>query len=92
MSALFETFDGADTVFRHCDSDHPHKYVSLLWPLLNDKCLGIDDIGWGRQDARGQKKRAGEGRHGQRGEKMEEEKEGRGTQEGEREKKHNLHP
>ena len=34
----------------------------------------------------------GEGRHGQRGEKMEEEKEGRGTREGEREKRHSLHP
>ena len=38
---------------RHCVSDHPDKYVSLLWPLLNDKCPGIIDIGRGRQDASG---------------------------------------
>ena len=40
----------------------------------------------------GRRTRAGERRHRQRGEKMEEEKEGRGTKGGEREKRHNLHP
>ena len=30
-----KTFDGADTVVRHCVTVHPDKYVSLLWPLLN---------------------------------------------------------
>ena len=40
----------------------------------------------------GWRKREGEGRHGQRGEKMEEEREGRGKKGGEREKRHNLHP
>ena len=40
----------------------------------------------------GQRKREGEGRHGQWGIKIEEEREGRGTKVGEREKKHNLHP
>ena len=25
-----KTFDGADAVVRHCVSDHPDKYVSLL--------------------------------------------------------------
>ena len=79
-----KTFDGADAVVRHCVSDHPDKYVSLLWPLLNDKCSGINDIGRGRKDARGRRKREGEGRHGQKGEKMEEEREGRGTKGGER--------
>ena len=53
MSALLKTFGGADAVVRHCVSDHPDKYVSLLWPLLNDKFPGINDIGRGRQDARG---------------------------------------
>ena len=38
------TFDGADAVVKHCVSDHPDKYVSLLWPLLNAKCPGINDI------------------------------------------------
>ena len=92
MSALLKTFGGADAVVRHCVSDHPDKYVSLLWPLLNDKFPGINDIGRGRQDARGRRKREGEGRHGLRGEKMEEEREGRGTKEGEREKRLSLHP
>ena len=53
------------------------------------KYPGINDIGQGRQDARGTEK---EGRHGQRGKKMEEEREGRGTKGWEREKRHNLHP
>ena len=87
-----KTFDGADVVVRHYVSDHPDKYVSLLWPLLNNKCPAINDIIRGRQDARGQRKGAGAGRHGQRGEKMEEEREGSGTKGGEREKRHNLHP
>ena len=56
-----KTFDGADAVVRHCVSDHPDKYVSLLWPLLNDKCRGINDIGRGRQDARGTEKEGGRG-------------------------------
>ena len=47
-----KTFDGAEAVVRHCVSDHPDKYASLLWPLLTDKCPGINDIGRGRQDAR----------------------------------------
>ena len=86
-----KTFDGADAVVRHCVSDHPDKYVSLLWPLLNDKCPGINDIERGRQGARGTEKDGGRGET-QRGEKMEEEREGRGTKGGEREKRHNLHP
>ena len=53
MSALLKTFGGADAVVRHCVSDHPDKYVSLLWPLLNDKFPGIHNIGRGRQDAGG---------------------------------------
>ena len=73
-----KTFGGADAVVRHFVSDRPDKYVSLLWPLLNDKFPGINDIGRGRQDARGTEKEGGKGRHGQRGEKMEEEREGRG--------------
>ena len=56
-----KTFDGADAVVRHCVSDHPDKYVSLLWPLLNDKCPGINDIGRGRQDGRGTEKEGGRG-------------------------------
>ena len=40
----------------------------------------------------GRRKREGEGKHGQRGEKMDEEREGRGTKGGEREKRHSLHP
>ena len=88
-----KTFSGADAVVRHCVSDHPDKYVSLLWPLLDDKFPGINDIGRDRQDASGgRRKREGEGRHGQRGEKMEEEREGRGTKGGERAKGHSLHP
>ena len=51
-----KTFGGADAVVRHCVSDHPDKYVSLLWPLSNDKFPGINDIGRGRQDARGAEK------------------------------------
>ena len=54
-------FDGADAVVSHCVSDHPDKYVSLLWPLLNDKCPGINDIGRRRQDARGAEKEGGRG-------------------------------
>ena len=54
-----KTFVGADAVVRHCVSDHPDKYVSLLWPLLNDRCPGINDIGRGRQDARGTEKEGG---------------------------------
>ena len=61
MSALLKTFGGADAVVRHCVSDHPDKYVSLLWPLLNDKLPGINDIGRGRQDARGTEKEGGRG-------------------------------
>ena len=56
-----KTFDGADAVVRHCVSDHPDKYVSLLWLLLNDKRPGINDIGRGRQDARGTEKEGGKG-------------------------------
>ena len=52
-------FDGADGVVRHCVSDHPDKYVSLLWPLLNDKCPGIYGIGRGHEDARGTEKEGG---------------------------------
>ena len=70
-----KTFDGADAIVRHCVSDHPDEYVSLLWPLLNDKCPGINDIERSRQDAR-ETVKEGEGRHGQRGEKMEKEREG----------------
>ena len=54
-----KTFGGADAVVRHCVSDPPDKYVSLLWPLLNDKFPGINDIGRGRQDARGTEKEGG---------------------------------
>ena len=56
-----KTFDGADAFVRHCVSDHPDKYVSLLWPLLNDKCPGINDIGRCRKDARGAEKEGGSG-------------------------------
>ena len=56
-----ETFYGADGVVRHSVSDHPDKYVSLLWPLLNDKCPGINYIGQGRQDVRGTEKEGGRG-------------------------------
>ena len=58
MSVLF---GGADAVVRHCVSDQPDKYVNLLWPLLNDKFPGINDIGRGRQDARGTEKEGGRG-------------------------------
>ena len=68
MSAL-KTFGGADAVVRHCVSDHPDKYVSLLWPLLNDEFPGINDIGRGRQDARGTEKEGGERADTDRGEK-----------------------
>ena len=61
MSALLKTFDGADAVVRHCVSDHPDKYVSLLWPLLNDEFPGINDIGRGHQDARRTEKEGGGG-------------------------------
>ena len=57
-----KTFGGADAAVRHCVADHSDNYVSLLWPLLNDKCPRINDIGRGRQDARGTEK---EGRRGQ---------------------------
>ena len=87
-----KTFDGADAVVRHCISDHPDKYVSLLWPLLNDKCPGINDIGRGHQDARRTEKEGGRGETRTEGEKMEEERDGRGTKGGEREKRHSLHP
>ena len=53
MSALLKTFGGADAVVRHCVSDHPEKYVTLLW--------GINDIGRGRHDARGTEKEGGRG-------------------------------
>ena len=56
-----KTFDCADAVVRYCVSDHPDKYVSFLWPLLNDKCPGINDIGRGRQDSRGTEKEGGRG-------------------------------
>ena len=56
-----KTFDGADAGVRHCVSDYPDKYISLLWPLLNDKCPGINDIGRDRQDARGTEKEEGRG-------------------------------
>ena len=62
-----KTFDGADAVIRHCVSDHPDKYASLLWPLLNDKCPGINDIGRGRQGARGDGERGRERRDMDRG-------------------------
>ena len=81
MSALFEDFDGADAVVRHCVSDHPDKYVSLLWPLLNDKCPGINDIGQGRQDVRGKEKEGG------RGEAWTEGRKDRGRKGGERDKR-----
>ena len=61
MSALLKTFGGADAVVRHRVSDHPDKYVSLLWPLLNDKFPGINDIGRGCQDSRGTEKEGGRG-------------------------------
>ena len=61
MSALLKTFGGADGVVRHCVSDHPDKYVSLLWRLLNDKIPGIIEIGRGRQIARGTEKEGGRG-------------------------------
>ena len=64
-----KTFDGADAVVRHCVSDHPDKYVSLLWPLLNDKCPGINDVGRGRQDARGTEKEGGRGQTRTKGRK-----------------------
>ena len=82
-----KTFDCADAIVRHCVSDHPDKYVSLQWPLLNDKFPGINDIGRGRQDARGTEKEGGRGETRTEGRKME----GRGTKGGEREKRHNLH-
>ena len=56
-----KTFGGADAVVRHCVSDHSDKYVSLLWPLLNDKFPGINDIGRGLQDASGTEKEGGRG-------------------------------
>ena len=56
-----KTFDGADAVHQALCPDHPDKYVSLLWLLLNDKCTGINDIGRGRQDARGTEKEGGSG-------------------------------
>ena len=87
-----KTFDGADAVVRHCVSDHPDKYVSLLWSLLNDKCPGIIGIGRGRQDARGTEKEGGRGETWVEGRKDGEKREGRGTKGGEREKRHNLHP
>ena len=74
-----KTFDCTDAVVKHCVSDHPDKYFSLLWSLLNDKCPGINDIGRGRQDARGTEKEGGRGekiwRKKRRGEGQ---KEGRG--------------
>ena len=51
-----KTFGGADAVVKYSD-----KYVSLLWPLLNDKFPGINDIGRGLQDARGTEKEGGRG-------------------------------
>ena len=81
-----KTFGGADAVVRHCVSDHPDKCVSLLWPLLNDKFPGINDIGRGRQDARGTEKEGGRGQT-----RTEGRKDG-GIKGGERDKRHNMHP
>ena len=90
MSALF---DGADAFVRYCVSDHPDKYVSLLWPLLNDKCPEINGIGRGRQDARGDGERGRERGDTARGEKrMRKKGRGEGQMEGRGEKRHNLHP
>ena len=86
MSALLKTFGGADAIVRHCVSDQPDKYVSLLWLLLNDKFPGINYIGQGRQDARGTEKEGGRGQT-----RTEGRKDG-GRKGGEREKRHSLHP
>ena len=86
MSALLKTFGGADAVVRHCVSDQPDKYVSLLWPLLNDKFPGINDIGRSHQDARETEKEGGRGQTRTGGIKD-------GGRKGtEREKRHSLHP
>ena len=62
-----KTFGGADAVVRHYVWDHSDKFVSLLWPLLNDKFPGINDIGRGRQDARGQTRTVGRKDGGRKG-------------------------
>ena len=66
--------------------------MSLLWPLLNDKCTGINDIGRGRQDARGTEKEGGSGETWTKGIKDGGRKGGERDKRREWEKRHNLHP
>ena len=72
--------------------DHPDKYISLLWPSLNDKFPGINDIGWGRQDARGVEKEGGRGQTRTEGRKDGGRKGGERDKRRGREKRHSLHP